>query len=343
MPSSPIRSLLRVPAGAPLSPGGPPRLAVAVSGRLAGMPAGLRALLRQATPEGLALAPGSYGVVLAPQDRPEEALALAAHLAQRLPFPLRVALPAQPAGPGAAGWAWRRGMLAAADWVGPAGMVVATEAAAVPEPGWLAAHVAALGAGAEAVAGRHRPAAPPNPASRYAAALEEIAARLDPDPDDPWPRHGEELSANLAVRAGVLAGGVPASGGAGLLAALRLRDARIRHAPDALVALPDAGPGPVPEQFAAAHRRIRARAALRRLWRDGVGVGVPESAALRQLARSLGLPAGEVARHLGARHFGAAWAAVEAASGVLAPRLLAATAADRARARLLLGWLRVSA
>jgi hypothetical protein len=69
-----------------------------------------------------------------------------------------------------------------------------------------------------------------------------------------------------------------------------------------------------------------------------VGSAAPETAALRRLARRLGLPAGALAAMLRARHFGAAWAAVEAASPALVLRPLPpeALAAERVRARLLL-------
>ncbi|MBV1800120.1 hypothetical protein [Siccirubricoccus sp. G192] len=321
-------------------------VAIPVGGAAAGLGHCLSALAGQRGAAGLRLAPGAFGVLLLlepGQGQPDG-------LARGLPFPLRV-LEAPPAAPS---WAWRQAMAAAAGWLGPdtpGTVVLTTEAAAAPAPDWLAANLAAIAAGADAVAGRVLAAAPAGPAARYAALLDALAARLDPDPDDPWPRHGLESGASLALTRDALlaAGGLPAAGAedgvAALLGALRQRDRRIRHAPEVVVrAAPGPLPGAPPEPLAAARRRLAARAALRRLWRDGVGSVAPETPALWHWARRLRLPAGMLAGLLGARHFGAAWAAVEAASPALARRALPPGALPRQilAARLLLAGLRLA-
>jgi hypothetical protein len=67
--------------------------------------------------------------------------------------------------------------------------------------------------------------------------LDQIAALLDPDLADPWPRHDEENGATLAVRVAAWqrAGGIPAvpvGKDRAFVAALRRVDAHIRHAPE---------------------------------------------------------------------------------------------------------------
>ncbi len=293
-----------------------PRLALVLAGAAAAMPGWLHRLEAQRMAHGLRPAEGGLGVVLLPRDRPMPAAALPGSL----PFALRMARP---------GETWREGLLAAAEWVGPAGAVLVAEAERLPEPGWLAAHAGALTAGAPAVAGRVRSA---EPGWDYAGLLDAIAARLDPA-GDAAPMAG--AAGTLALRAGLLGTAMPLPGPEGLLAGLQARDVPVRQA-DAMVT----GPAALPalERLGPACRRLRARAALRRLWTGGVGSAAPENAALRRLARRLGLPAGALAAMLRARHFGTAWAAVEDASPALALRPLppGALAAERVRARLLL-------
>jgi hypothetical protein len=241
------------------------------------------------------------------------------------PFALRLGVP---------GGSWRDAMLAAADWVGPEGVVLSAEAERLPEPGWLAAHADAMAAGAPVVTGQVRTE---GPAWAYARLLTTIAARLDPAAQAEPPTGA---AGTLALRAALLGGPAPLQGPAALLAGLRARDVPIRQAAAMVTGPVDP---PVPEQLGAAYRRIQARAALRRLWEDGTGSVAPETAALHALARRLGLPAGRLGFELRARHFGMAWAAVEQASPRLAfiPLRPEALAGERRRARLLLGWLRL--
>lgn len=323
----------------PMRPG--PRIVIAVSGALSAIPWCLAALRRQRTPEGLAPARGSFGVViapvLAPPGDPAAARAVLATMAESLPFPLRLALPT---GAATAASAWREAMAAAADWAGPQGILLATPAEAVPAPGWLAAHLAAIGDGADAAVGEGRR---PGAAGRYGLLLRHIALRLDPmaGAEAGIPDRAEDPLASLAVTVAALAGQpLPAGGPGSLLTRLRQRDARIDRLADGLVD----GPLPVPERLGPACRRWRCRAALRVLWEAGTGSVAPETPALRRWAQRLGLPAGALAGLLRARHFGTAWARVEQASPLLRPLPLPAAGLplELARARLLLAWLRLT-
>ncbi|WP_043361121.1 hypothetical protein [Belnapia sp. F-4-1] len=303
-----------------------PRLAILLTGTAAAMPAWLRLLDAQRLAEGMRPADGGVGVMLLPCDRP----LTRGEVPDAPAFALRQA----------EGGLWRQGLGHAAAWVGPEGAVLLADAAALPQPGWLAAHAAGLSAGAEAVAGRLRPIGP-GPAERnHAMLLAEIAARLDPGEGPGWLGLDAEVTGNLSLRARLL-DGVEADGPLALLAGLRRRDAKVRLMPGAMVA--GAPPPPRLERLGAFRRRVQARAALRQLWEDGIGTVRPEDAALRRLAARLGLPAGTLAACLRPRHFGAAWAAVEAASPRLAhaPLRPGALAAEHRRARLLLGWLRL--
>jgi hypothetical protein len=97
----------------------------------------------------------------------------------------------------------------------PAGVILTTDADAVPADDWIAANLRAIAAGADLVGGRivgdpdeeaalgpgflHRAALH----ARHAALCDELAAVLDPVPHDPWPRHQDHTGASLAVRSSV--------------------------------------------------------------------------------------------------------------------------------------------
>ena len=114
------------------------------------------------------------------------------------------------------GTARRRAMeLAAAR--APHGVVLTTDADAVPDPDWIAANLRAIAAGADLVGGRISGDAEEEARlgpgfarrarlhARYGALRDALAARLDPLDHDPWPRHQDHTGASLAVRAEVLA------------------------------------------------------------------------------------------------------------------------------------------
>ena len=134
----------------------------------------------------------------------------------------------------------------------PRGVIVSTDADTIPEPTWLAATLAAIAAGADAVGGRILTDAPgramlPNGARRahlrdggYRSLVCEIESLLDPLPFDPWPRHYQHFGASLALTADAYrkVGGLaalPALEDVALSVALVLADARLRHSPDVRV------------------------------------------------------------------------------------------------------------
>lgn len=114
------------------------------------------------------------------------------------------------------GSARRRAMELARGLV-PDGVVLTTDADAVPDPDWVAANLRAIAAGADLVGGAI--AGDPEEEARlgagflrrarlharYAALRDALAATLDPLDYDPWPRHCDHTGASLAIRARVLA------------------------------------------------------------------------------------------------------------------------------------------
>ena len=185
--------------------------------------------------------------------------------------------------------------------------LLATDADARPEPGWVGANVAHLDAGAALVCGRI--AIEPREAVRLPARLDALGALearwrraalelehlVDPDPWNPWPHHGGAHGASLALAAGTLAdlGGVPlvpAGEDRALLRRARARGLRAVHADDVEVAVSARVRGRAKggmadairrrieerdppcdegvERVATLHARLLARAALRTAWTE---------------------------------------------------------------------------
>jgi GT2 family glycosyltransferase len=231
-------------------------------------------------------------------------------------------------------------------------VLLTTDADGAVAPDWLAANLAALRQGADAVCGRailDPGDAPLIPAhlhaddareSRLAALLDEIAWLLDPEPHDPWPRHSEHSGASIAVRVGTWrrAGGLPrvASGeDRAFIARLRQIDARVRHAPEAVVTVSGRTCGRAQGGMADTirrrmvqqdeftddaiepardrYRRMSMRAAARLAWRSrGVDAAT--------LAANFSVPQRLVHAAFDTAFFGQAWAILERASPVLRPR-----------------------
>jgi len=99
--------------------------------------------------------------------------------------------------------------------VAPGGVILTTDADAVPPGTWIEANLDAVAAGADIVGGRivgdpeeearlgpgfQRRAALH---ARYGALRDELAALIDPLAHDPWPRHHDHTGGSLAVRASV--------------------------------------------------------------------------------------------------------------------------------------------
>ena len=251
---------------------------------------------------------------------------------------------------------------------GEAGVVLTTDADGRVPPDWVAANLRHIRGGADVVAGRvvldaiDAVLIPPKLHAddalecAYAAALDEIAALMDPDPCDPWPRHTEHAGASIAVTVDAYwrAGGMPAAPLAEdrrFFAKLRQIDARIRHATDIevvvsgrLVGRAEGGmadtirrrlSAPDPylddslEPLGDHARRLALRADFRRAWR---AAGVDSS---DELAASFGLPSSAIRAAVGAAHFGQGWAYLESASPALSRTLLPAKAVSEQLAQAL--------
>ena len=166
--------------------------------------------------------------------------------------------------------------------------------------------------------------------------LDEMAWRLDPEPNDPLPRHTEASGASIAVSVAAFhrAGGIPpirSSEDRAFVRALWMLDAKVRHDPmievvvsgrihgraeggmaDAIrrrMVQQDEFSDEQVEPAADAFRRYGLRHRARRAWSGGL--------ATTGLCRDLALPAPVVIEALAKSHFGAAWAALEAASPLL--------------------------
>ncbi|MBX9931861.1 MAG: glycosyltransferase [Methylobacterium sp.] len=201
------------------------------------------------------LKPGSLGVVLFLNNCTDGTGEIVAELRARMSIPVKVT-ELQFAGANA-GWARREAMEIAAEWIesgGQAGTILSTDADSRVPPNWVARNLAAIEAGADAVAGRVEldPAEaallPPSLPARgrledeYSALLTEAESILDPDPHDPWPCHRTTIGATLAVtlKAYRKVGGMPpiALGEDGaFVAALLQHGLRVRHAVDVVVTI----------------------------------------------------------------------------------------------------------
>lgn len=153
------------------------------------------------------------GIVLAVNGSRDETAARALAILQAADAPyLLVDLDWQP-GQGSAPLARRLALDLAAD-LSPAAHLFSLDADTVVRPGWRAAYEAEFAGGAALVCGAigFDPAEaallPPTDEAAesvlrdYRAAAREIEARLDPDPLNPWPHHGNIGGANFALRAG---------------------------------------------------------------------------------------------------------------------------------------------
>jgi hypothetical protein len=210
----------------------------------------LSALAHQVGFDGKSLDGAAFGVVLLLNNCRDSTAEIARDLSRRLPYPLRILVMELPAEQAHAGGARRVAMDAAANWVletGRAdGYLLTTDADTRVAPDWIVRHHAAFARGADVVAGivyddpiefRRLPIKLRRRGrleARYTWLLTEIEARLDPDPDDPWPRHAMASGASLGVRLSWYrrVGGVPmlACGeDRALVSRLTAAGARVRH------------------------------------------------------------------------------------------------------------------
>lgn len=249
-----------------------------------------------------------------------------------------------------AGWARRMAMEHAARCVQGNGLLLTTDADGVVDQNWLDGNLAAVQAGADAVAGwvdldpvdcPHIPEHLHEDDVRetaYDALCDEIHASLDPDPDDPLPRHTQHSGASIAVTLEIYrrSQGVPpvASGeDRAFFKALRRIDARIRHALECHVAVSGRIVGRARDGMAdTIRRRLIAQdlyiddrlepaedCARRALMRRRVRLCRQAPELAPELARELGLDAAKLIDDLRRYPFGTVWEAVEAASPLLRP------------------------
>lgn len=276
-----------------------------------------------------------------------------------------------------AGEARRMGMNLAADRVRPDGVLLCTDADGQVSPDWLAANLFHIRQGADAVAGRAVldpidaaaiPAALHEADARecaYAALLDEIDSRLDPDPADPWPRHTEHSGASICVTLDAFrrAGGIPpvsVGEDRAFFSALRRVDARLRHALDVQVTVsgriqgraaggmadtirrrlvaPDLFLDDALEPVANLVRRARLRARTRRLFAGRGHISM-------RLLRDLGCDASLLTMALDQNTFGLAWEMIESQAARLdrPPVQVAALANETRRAAQVLTVLRAKA
>ncbi len=269
-------------------------------------------------------------------------------LAPGLVVPVHVLVCTLPPEASNAGHARSLAMGYAAERAGPNGVLLTTDADGRVAPDWIAANLAAIRNGADAVAGRAT--IDPVEATRipahlhaddmlecaYAERLDEVDALVDPDPADPWPRHNEDSGASIAVTCAAYrrAGGVPAVAlgeDRAFIAALRRVDAAIRHAPQVRVIVSGRIDGRALGGMADTMRRRMAcqdawiddrlepaRHHLRRaLLRAGFRAARQKALCPPALAYHLGMPLRLVDESLTLPSFGAGWATVEARSPVL--------------------------
>jgi hypothetical protein len=275
-----------------------------------------------------------------------------------------------------AGTARRLAMDAAAELVGRRGALLTTDADGRVPPHWVAANLAWLRSGMDAVCGMaaidpaDEAAIPANliaddaAETRYTTLLDEIDSLLDPCPFDPWPRHTHRSGASIAVGAAVYhaVGGVPAvqhGEDRALIGALERRDCKIRHDPGLevivsgrMIGRAEGGMAAtiarrmlVQDRWAddrleapdAAMRRALLRADARLIWAGNQGAD--------RLAAALGLAPDDLATMMRGPWFGAAWAAIEAAAPRLQrkPIAMAGLAEGIQQAERLLARLKVNA
>ncbi|MDB5373970.1 MAG: hypothetical protein JWP04_2612 [Belnapia sp.] len=334
----------------------PPRAIIAIPAHDEAdwLPACLAALAAQRPGRGAAFDPADLLVLVLANNCTDATAQRARAMAPDLPFSLLVKecrlRPAQ----ANAGGARRAAMEAAAALAAPATILLSTDADARPQPGWLAANLRAIAAGADAVAG----AIALDPAeaallpaglrrrerleARYAARLDALAGRLDPVPHDPWPSHGTHSGASIGLRLAAYRaiGGMPAvpfGEDRALFAALARHDARIRHSSAARVIVSCRLEGRASGGMAETMRRrladpadpldarleatipalirLRCRRALRRLWNSMLRPGE-----VRRLALAIGLAPGTLREIATAPSFGLAWEVLQAASPMLRRR-----------------------
>ncbi|MET1027083.1 MAG: glycosyltransferase [Dongiaceae bacterium] len=253
------------------------------------------------------------------------------------------------------GMARKIAMDIAADWIGAGdrGFIFTTDADSVVSPNWLSENMKAFRQGADAVAGavsydQCRSSSPAflrrrSMESLYDSLLAEVAARLDPEPHNPWPCHRTESGASLAIRVDAYRtiGGlppVPVGEDRALCKAVTSRGLHLRHEPRVEVQTSSRLTGRAEGGAADTLRRrycdskapcddrlIEMRVAIRRATqrrdlRHQFRHGPPHFD--RYLGRGLGLSKGQIDRIKTEQSFPAIWSLIEDASPVLTSKML---------------------
>ena len=281
--------------------------------------------------------------------------AVAHSLSASLPFALYKIRHTFPRLTANAGNARRLAMQYAAELAGAGGVLLTTDADGVVAEDWIERALLAVSDGAELVCGRVEidlTEAALIPAHLHTddaleceltELVDQIACRLDPEPADPWPRHTEAAGASLAVTVAAFTrvGGVPAVASGedrAFVDALARIDARIRHDPTVRVTVSGRLHGRAPggmadtirrricrqdeftddrlEPAMDAYRRAGVRRRVRADWAAQQAGGTPHP----ELIACLGIPSLLYQRMLSIRHFGAAWAKVQANTPFLTRR-----------------------
>ena len=176
----------------------------------------LEALAGQHDATGRRLDPQAFEVVLLFNNCRDGSFELARDLRRSLPLHLSLVAVDLPRPLAHVGWARRIAMdLAAArlEAAGSAdGFILTTDADSRPAAGWVSSMIEALDHGIDAVAGSIEPDPLefdqlPEIARRrlhdehaYGQLLCRVMTLLDPEPHDPWPRHGFHCGASMGVR-----------------------------------------------------------------------------------------------------------------------------------------------
>ena len=192
------------------------------------------------------------GVVLLVNDTTDATMAVVSEIASSMDMPISAIEHRFKPGEGSAGAARRLAMMHADRLAPEPAPLLCTDADGRVAEDWVSRNLHHLRLGADAVFGRtvidplDATQIPPglHEADRqecaYADALDEIAHWIDPDPNDPWPRHVEHSGASIAVARNTYRQtggipGVPLGEDRAFAAALRMIDARVRHATDVTV------------------------------------------------------------------------------------------------------------
>ncbi|MBY0565163.1 MAG: glycosyltransferase [Hyphomonadaceae bacterium] len=306
----------------------------------------------------------AFAVVLFLNNCTDDTAEIVARIAPQLPFALQVFSADLPTELADAAWARRLALNAAAGLVRDDGAILSTDADSYADRLWVRSCLDTLDAGADIVCGFVAPDFSDAPAMEFEAlrqaAVEyeysqlacELLELVDPDPDDPWPRHQMETGANLALRARTLRllGGVPhvcPGEDQALVQLARRNGMRVRHDFRPQVTTSSRTEGRATggwsdelkarssEHNQACHQKLEpARIVLRRaLMRAGLrrlfpGVG------FHNRARRMLETYTEREAIVGARSFSQAWAILESSSPLLRSRPLWRTVLGENHARL---------